>query len=157
MEQTFLTIEEMIWTVGLLEGGMNQTEVAVEMGTTPIVISPLYARYRDEADVRERHRSRVHIITFSVQPLSWENRGIPLLWTQKNSLWPNENRVTVSFCDESGFGIYSDYRRVCVWRESNNTTRLPNVQEVHSLRYGLRTDQYRNNNRPHFAGEFFEG
>lgn len=189
MERRHLTREEMIRAVGLLDGGMTQTQVAVEMGTTQSVISRLYARYREEGDVRERHRGRDRITTpvqdrflqlnarrrptvtapelqimlqqvhnaevsadtvrrrlhennlrsrrpLRVQPLSWGNRGLRLLWAQEHSLWQNENWARVLFSDESRFGIYPDSRRVRVWREPNNANRLRNVQEVHSFRGG---------------------
>lgn len=87
-------------------------------------------------------RNRLHEVhlrsrrPLRVPPLTRGNRGERLLWAQEHRNWTNEQWAHVLFSDESRFGLYSDSRRIRVWRQPGRVNRLNAFQEVHSFRGG---------------------
>lgn len=58
MERQHLTLDEMNRAVGLLQAGVQQTQVAEQLGVSQSVVSRLWRRFRDTGSPAEQHPGR---------------------------------------------------------------------------------------------------
>ena len=63
MERRYLTREEMLRVIGILEVSAIQFNVSDCIGTSQSVISRLWSCYRDTSEVAERHIANIRITT----------------------------------------------------------------------------------------------
>ncbi|UYV60868.1 hypothetical protein LAZ67_1002642 [Cordylochernes scorpioides] len=81
-------------------------------------------------------------------PLTSAHRRARLNWCLEHHAWTHDQWANVLFSDESRFSLYTDSRRVFIWREPGTRYHPSNIREIDSFRGG----SLLTHTPPHFSG-----